>query len=258
MKVLTTISSLALLSSSALATLSNVNLFVSSDDQTINGSGVSAPHEGAGIGYLFVGNDGGYFATANTVPFIYDSDEQQLNWWSTPTIKQGFSTFTNTQNGITVVELIVGDYSSVTFENGFLAYEGSTSGFYALGNISDPYDYSNVALAIVRDVNASPEGGIPISLTAVFESGSATQPAPVESTILTTAPTYTILPSTTITPSTTISITVATETSSTSASSTSATESSTTVAVVSSDDAAGSVVPGTFLGAAALVAGLLM
>ncbi|KAK6463426.1 hypothetical protein DFJ63DRAFT_318525, partial [Scheffersomyces coipomensis] len=170
MKASTTISSLALLASTTLAALQNVSLFVASDDKTLNGSGVSAPHEGAGIGYLFIGTDGGYFATANTVPLVYDTVAESLYWWSTPQIKQGFSTFTNTQNGISVVELIVGDYSGVTFENGYLAYEGSTAGFYALGNISDPYDYSKFALAVVKDVDASPEGGIPISLTAVFES----------------------------------------------------------------------------------------
>ncbi|KAK6463431.1 hypothetical protein DFJ63DRAFT_334966 [Scheffersomyces coipomensis] len=234
MRISSTISSLALLASSALADLQNVSLFVTSDDTSINGSGISAPHEGAGINYLFVGNDGGYFGTANTTPLIYNTTYQGLFWQSQPNFNQYFGVSPAGPAGYGIVQLSVAvSGTGVTFENGYLAYDGSTEGFYALYNISDPYNYSKSQLAIVRDLSASPEGGIPISLTAVFGSASATAASSTTSSAPTT--------------------TVATETSTTSA-----VESTTTVAVISSGDAAGAVIPGTFLGAAALVAGLLM
>ncbi|KAK6463429.1 hypothetical protein DFJ63DRAFT_118704 [Scheffersomyces coipomensis] len=228
MKVSTTISSLALLVSSALADLQNVSLFVSSDDTSINGSGLGAPHEGAGINYLFIGSNGGNFGTANTIALVYNTTSQGLYWQLEPGIIEYFGV-----SGAVAQLSVAVSGTGVTFENGYLAYDGSTEGFYALYNISDPYNYSKSQLAIVRDLSASPEGGIPISLTAVFGSASATAASSTTSSAPTT--------------------TVATETSTTSA-----VESTTTVAVISSGDAAGAVIPGTFLGAAALVAGLLM
>ncbi|KAK6463428.1 hypothetical protein DFJ63DRAFT_118654 [Scheffersomyces coipomensis] len=237
MKVLTTISSLALISSSALADLQNVSLFVSSDDTSISGSGLGAPHEGAGINYLFIGNDGGNFGTATTTPLVYNTTSQGLYWQLEPGFNEYFGV-ADAGHGYDVAQLTVAvSGTGVTFENGYLAYDGSTEGFYALYNISDPYNYSKSQLAIVRDLSASPEGGIPISLTAVIGNASATAASSIASSE---------------TPVTTSSATLAIETSTTSV------ESTITVAVISEGNAVGAVVPGTFLGAVALVAGLLI
>ncbi|KAK6463430.1 hypothetical protein DFJ63DRAFT_334965 [Scheffersomyces coipomensis] len=235
---------LSLLASSALAALQEVSLFVTSDNPSINGSGVRAPHEGAGINYLFDASDGSKFVNANTIPLVYNTTYQGLFWKSQPDLSQYFGVSADGSAGYGIAQLSIAvSGTGVTFKNGFLAYEGSTKGFYALGNISDPYNYSKGSLAIVRDLDASPKGGIPISLTAVFGGASSAPPAPPS----TKAP----VPSSTKAPA--LVSTVATQTITTSAA-----KSTTTVAVIYKGNADGAIVPGTFLGAAALVAGLLM
>ncbi|KAK6203050.1 uncharacterized protein RJT21DRAFT_119182 [Scheffersomyces amazonensis] len=243
MKAFTAITSLALLASKAVAELQNVSLYVVSDDQSINGSGISAPHEGAGINYVFVGTDGGYLGTTPTIPFVYNTTSGTLFWEVQPAFNQFFGVYENIYSenqdfGVVQVSVIVNG-TGVTFENGFLALDGSTGGFYALGNISDPYNYSKQSLAVVRNLSASPEGAIPISLTAVIGGSSSTSAAP----------------------STTASSSVETfyTNSTTLETSTSAKETTTSIATISSGAAAaGAIAQGSFAGLAALAAGLLL
>ncbi|KAK6453768.1 uncharacterized protein RJT20DRAFT_131193 [Scheffersomyces xylosifermentans] len=156
MRLSITLSALALLSSQALAALQNVTLWVESDNSTINGNGLSSLHEGAGINYVFLGQ--------NAQTLIHDDVNNWLYFIPVEPLRQYFAV----ENNIAQVTVAFTD-NTVTFENGYLSYGGSTEGFYALLNINDPYNYSKTQKALVHYPDGAPEGAIPLKIRVQTE-----------------------------------------------------------------------------------------
>ncbi|GME85147.1 unnamed protein product [Ambrosiozyma monospora] len=131
----TTLSASALLLASKAIADETVQLFVKSDNSELSGKGLNAPHEGAGINYVFANSGDGesldlnYDGSSLTVPLTINGDSKVNQYFS---VADG------------VVSLTVqAEVSGFTFaEDGTLEYNGSADGFEACKNANDPYHYS--------------------------------------------------------------------------------------------------------------------
>ncbi|ODV80293.1 uncharacterized protein CANTADRAFT_50492 [Suhomyces tanzawaensis NRRL Y-17324] len=147
-----TLSTIALLASAVSAAVTDIDLYIDSQNKEVDGNSLQPLHEGAAIQYLFLGHQQNAFQ--------YDSDTQVLSGPNPPQtpFANNFSivdhvAWTSSSTEATKVT-IIGGHSA---DRGFLAINGSSDGFYAVKNINDPYQYSNQQYALVY----YPDGGQP-------------------------------------------------------------------------------------------------
>lgn len=141
------------LASVALATISNITVYVKSDNSEVNNLGVSSIHEGAAINYLLLGSSG--------QELLYNSDEK--------TIYQNLQTTTievplnfTVSGGIYQVSVAGSPISVEIADDGKLEFDGEV---YAAKNISDPYNYSERSYFLI---DHEADGSIPVTLYAKF------------------------------------------------------------------------------------------
>lgn len=145
----------------AYAALTNVTLWAQSDDQSINGNGLSSIHEGAAINYFFLGS------AAQTL--VYDDENNWIYFQPIPDLKQYFSVYQ------TIVQMTVATEAGTTVtidDAGVLSFEGS-SDFYAQKNINDPYSYSKTSFAVLQFNDTAPADAIPFKIILKKEDDSA-------------------------------------------------------------------------------------
>ncbi|EDK46244.1 hypothetical protein LELG_04425 [Lodderomyces elongisporus NRRL YB-4239] len=148
------IASVLTLSSTALAAVRNVQLYVNSENAGINGLGLYSTHEGAGVNYFFLGE------AAQTVQYDDEAKNLFIELNTQPPARQSLA-FEGQFLGLTVGQ----DPLPVEIqEDGSVVFEGSTA-LAAAKNVDDPYRYSEALWAVV---NSAPEGSIPLSIQAVF------------------------------------------------------------------------------------------
>ncbi|GME69726.1 unnamed protein product [Ambrosiozyma monospora] len=175
MKFSTLSASALFLVSKALAD-ETVQLFVKSDDSALSGKGLNAPHEGAGINYVFANTDDGASLSLN-----YDGSSLT----SPLTVNGGSSTanqyFSVADGAVTLT--VQASASGFTFaDDGTLEYNGSADGFEACKNINDPYQYSTENYAIVYKSDSG-DSCVPIKLykKGGDSSSSSSSSAPASS-----------------------------------------------------------------------------
>ncbi|EMG48331.1 putative cell wall protein, putative [Candida maltosa Xu316] len=146
-----TIASVLTLSSSALAAIREYQLFAQSDNEEVNGQGLSSIHEGAGINYVFLGS------AAQTVN--YDTDSQNI--FADLEIAGGQTARQSLVLEGGVLQLsVAGEPLAVQIaDDGAVTFPGS-DGLAAAKNINDPYRYSENSFAVISGE------GIPISIVA--------------------------------------------------------------------------------------------
>lgn len=148
------------LSSSALATISSIQLFAKSSDSKVDGLGLYSKHEGAAIDYLFLSKNG--------ADLKYDDEKKQIYQelkTASLTVRQLFTL------GGDVYELGATDnFIPVTInKDGTLSFTGDDKVF-ASKNVNDPYSYSNSEYAVS---NKQTDDSAPITIVAKFTDGNA-------------------------------------------------------------------------------------
>ena len=154
--------SLAILSSIAVAAVSEVEFVADSSETSVNGLGLSSIHEGAGINYFLLG-----------------SGSQTLMWDdATGAASAKFGEITqNVCISNSIVQLSVFEPSKVTVADGVVSIDGNDS-FFACKNINDPYNYSEKSYAVL-DKNG--DGCFPMKIkvkTGASPSASSSAAAP--------------------------------------------------------------------------------
>lgn len=128
----------------------NVDLVVESSDSSIDGKHISPMHEGAGINYAVLGDDG--------VTFIYNSTSKEL-LQDVGRYQYPFSVQDS------VVWFSVVGAQEVDFQSSYLSYNGTVDGFAACKNINDPYNYSKENYILSNFVGGeTPEDCVPLKL----------------------------------------------------------------------------------------------
>ena len=150
------------LSSSALATISSIQLFAKSDDSKVDGLGLYSKHEGAAIDYLFLGKNG--------ADLKYDDEKKQIFQelkTSSITVRQLFTL------GGDVYEVGATDnFIPVTInKDGTLSFTGDDK-VYASKNVNDPYRYSESEYAVS---NKKTDDSAPITIVAKFSDDKAAE-----------------------------------------------------------------------------------
>ncbi|RCK62588.1 Cell wall protein PGA31 [Candida viswanathii] len=228
MQFLYSVASILALSPAALAAVRQVQLFASSDNAEVNDYGISSVHEGAGVNYLFLAAPG----TAETVNY---DDEKYILYLESSVGQQVFSISEGPgflQYGESSVRVDIA-------EDGTVSFDGSDS-VVAAKNVNDPYNRSEQDYFLVTQGG---DGAIPVKIVAKFvdseEASSSAEEAPASSAEPSEAP----------------SSSAAEEPEVSEAPSSSAASS---VAAVSSFEGSANVVgAGSFVAAAAAVAGLM-
>ncbi|KAK9482511.1 hypothetical protein V1527DRAFT_392339, partial [Lipomyces starkeyi] len=142
--------------SSALAATKSVYLTVKSDNPTIDGQGLSSIHEGAAINYVFLGSGG-------SEELVYESSNSTIY---DPYIFPGYPFYLQIWGNI----VIIGVGETVTQfkidSSNYLTVNGSESGFYAVMNTNDPYNYSAYSYEALyyADGQDVPTGAIPFRI----------------------------------------------------------------------------------------------
>ncbi|EMG48327.1 RHD3 Cell wall protein RHD3 [Candida maltosa Xu316] len=159
--------------STAFAAISNVQLFASSDDSTIDGQGLTSTHEGAGINYLFLG--------PNAQTLQYDSDDQtiftDLQIAGGQTARQSFVV----EGGIFQLSVSGTPLTVQIQPDGTVSFPGSDSVF-ASKNINDPNNFSATQFAVID--HATNET-IPFTIVAKLLN-NATAPSNETTSVITT------------------------------------------------------------------------
>ncbi|KAK9384643.1 hypothetical protein V1515DRAFT_526586, partial [Lipomyces mesembrius] len=169
---------LATFASSALAATESVYLKVKSDNATIDGQGLSSIHEGAAINYVFLGSGGSeelvYESSNNTIydPYIFPGYPFYLQIWGN------------------IVVIAVGE-TVTQFKidsSNYLTVNGSESGFYAVMNTNDPYNYSAYAYEALyfADGQDVPKGAIPFRIYVEDATSTTSSIATTTSSVATT------------------------------------------------------------------------
>jgi hypothetical protein len=127
--------SLAILSSIAVAAVSEIELVADSSETSVNGLGLSSIHEGAGINYFLLGSG------SETLKFDEETGTVYANL--TDTITQYVSI-----NSANILQLSVLAPQKVTVADGVVSVDGNES-FFACKNINDPYRYTEKSFAIL-------------------------------------------------------------------------------------------------------------
>lgn len=149
MKFFTAATTALLFSAQALAGITSYTLSIKSDDERVNGKGITYKHEGAGINYAFVSDTSSKFA--------YDDESKLLYYPASPQLKYNFGTEADIiQFSVTPPKYVeIGD-------DGVLKFEDSDK-LYAAVSINDPYHYSDSDFAII--LRGKPHA-IPIQIVA--------------------------------------------------------------------------------------------
>ncbi|KAK9350100.1 hypothetical protein V1505DRAFT_378047 [Lipomyces doorenjongii] len=172
-----TLAILATFVSSALAATESVYLKVKSDNPTIDGQGLSSIHEGAAINYVFLGS--------GSEELVYDSSNSTIY---DPYIFPGYPFYLQIWGNI----VIIGVGETITeFEidsSNYLTVNGSESGFYAVMDTNDPYNYSAYAYEALYypDGQDVPEGAIPFSIYVEDATSTTSSVATTTSSVATT------------------------------------------------------------------------
>lgn len=165
--------SVLLLASSALAAIVPVRLVAHSDNDEINGMGISSIHEGAGINYMFLASQG--------QELQYDDGARVLFIQPTPELRQYFAI-----DGGIVQMTVAAQPLAVSFgDDGAAIFDGDAT-IYAQKNINDPYRYSETSFFLVSHPEGAPEGAIPLR---IFRADGGEPPAPESSPEPTPQPT---------------------------------------------------------------------
>ncbi|KAK6892163.1 Cell wall protein RHD3 [Candida tropicalis] len=147
------------LASVALASISNITLYVKSDNTEVNNLGVSSIHEGAAINYLFLGTNG--------QELQYDSDAKNI-YLMLQTASMDVPINFTVSGGI--YQLSPGGSTPVEIsDDGELKFDGDV---YAAKNINDPYSYSERSFFLI---DHETDGSIPIKLYAKFGDDDETE-----------------------------------------------------------------------------------
>lgn len=143
-----TISTFAALAT-VLASVKDVKLVTESDSSDVNNSPLIGLHEGAGFNFVFLADP-----SSGKSGDTYKYDDETGNVYK-PTSVNGDETANYTLSldnisDVLVVQESVNDNSPLTVEGGYLAFNGSTSAFFAGKNLTyDPYGYSHRQYALV-------------------------------------------------------------------------------------------------------------
>ncbi|EER35609.1 predicted protein [Candida tropicalis MYA-3404] len=146
-----------------LATVSNLTLYVKSNDKGIHNKVVNSIHEGAAVNYLFLSN--------STQKFQYNSTAKSL--YAIVEIGGGpepfyFGTFED-KNYQVIAGLEDEALGVEIADNGELQFDGDV---YAAKNIKDPYDYSTEDYFLI---DHETNGSIPVKLYAKFSNKNTTK-----------------------------------------------------------------------------------
>ncbi|KAK9357729.1 hypothetical protein V1504DRAFT_463507 [Lipomyces starkeyi] len=161
---------IATFASSALAATKSVYLTVKSDNPTIDGQGLSSIHEGAAINYVFLGSGG-------SEELVYESSNSTIY---NPYIFPGYPFYLQIWGNI----LVVGVGETITQfkidSSNYLTVNGSESGFYAVMNTNDPYNYSAYAYEALyyADGQDVPTGAIPFRIFVEDATSTTSSVAP--------------------------------------------------------------------------------
>lgn len=138
--------SLAILSSIAVAAVSEIELVADSSETSVNGLGLSSIHEGAGINYFLLGSG------SETLKFDEETGTVYANL--TDTITQFVSISDN------ILQLSVFSPQKVTVADGVVSVDGNDA-FFACKNINDPYRYTEKSFAVL---NKTSDGCFPMKI----------------------------------------------------------------------------------------------
>ena len=224
MQFLFSLASILALSPAALAAVRQVQLFAQSDNAEVNDYGISSVHEGAGINYLFL-------AAPNVAETVNYDDSKYILYLDSSVAQQDFSI--SEGQGF----LQFGGFSIRVdiAEDGTVSFEGSDS-VVAAKNVNDPYNRSEQDYFLVTQGG---DDAIPVKIVAKFvdsedtsstveEKASATEEPSEEPTVSEEAPASSFAP-----------------------------KESTPAVVSSYEGSANAVAAGSFVAAAAAVAGLM-
>ncbi|KAK9342431.1 hypothetical protein V1522DRAFT_327800, partial [Lipomyces starkeyi] len=147
---------IATFASSALAATKSVYLTVKSDNPTIDGQGLSSIHEGAAINYVFLGSGG-------SEELVYESSNSTIY---NPYIFPGYPFYLQIWGNIVVVAVGETITQFKIDSSNYLTVNGSESGFYAVMNTNDPYNYSAYEYEALyyADGQDVPTGAIPFRI----------------------------------------------------------------------------------------------
>lgn len=167
--------SLAILSSIAVAAVSEIELVADSSETSVNGLGLSSIHEGAGINYFLLGSD------SETLKFDEETGTVYANL--TDTITQFVSISNN------ILQLSVFTPQKVTVADGVVSVDGNDA-FFACKNINDPYRYTEKSFAVL---NKTSDGCFPMKIKVksgeISSSSIAASSSTTASSSSTAAPT---------------------------------------------------------------------
>ncbi|VEU24196.1 DEKNAAC105327 [Brettanomyces naardenensis] len=190
---------LALLAAAVAASADTVELWVRSDDAEIDGKGLSALHEGAGISYYFLGD--------NATSFSYDPPTGAI----TQPINNGvYMTFG--AMGSYVAISVVPPFFDATFDaDGTLEANGTSAGFFACKNTGDEYQYSVSQWEVMYyPENDAPQGCVALTIANAVAppTNSSTVPPTNTTTVApTTVPSSSELPTSTDQTTTLVTVT---------------------------------------------------
>lgn len=128
-----------------------VKLYVISPGTEVNNKGIFAKHEGAGVNYVFIGENTETYYFDETTSTLY----QQAGDLKLPFVISG---------GIAQFSVAGGEPISLSFDHDYLAINGSTHALAACKNINDPYRYSENEWAVTYQPGAIPEDCIALQL----------------------------------------------------------------------------------------------
>lgn len=144
-----TLASSAALLAVVNAATRNIELWVSSSNDTVNGKGLSSTHEGAGINYVFAGT----YAQS----LIYDDSTGTITTPKSGSLVQTLSA------GARVVQLTVAGSSKATIADNVLSLDGNSKFFLAM-NINDPYNLSTKEYFLLGPDGSSNPSAIPVEV----------------------------------------------------------------------------------------------
>lgn len=155
----------------AVALLSAVNcalgvsLVAVSDNDELNNKGLSSIHEGAGINYFFLGENG--------EDFTYDADKNELS------TKLGTLPTTVGVEGSILINGVLGP-AEIKEEDGKVTVNGIKQ-FYGCKNANDPYRYSQSSYMVTTDKSSGDCVPMEIKFSDSEEESSSAPAAPSSS-----------------------------------------------------------------------------
>lgn len=120
----------------------SIDLYTKSSNKDVDGKGIWNIHEGAGINYMFLGNE--------STTMTYNTTSGYISQPLTEQYKEHFSV----QGSVAMMGVL--QPMPVCIYDGNFFFNGTTEGFYACMNTGDPYRYSTASYQLMYSHEGKP------------------------------------------------------------------------------------------------------